>query len=276
MNYYAADSFAGSGAIVGSAPPFKDAAVGNWALTTSGSGTGGDAGIWTRSAGGAVYTDDLTFSGFSAGTYLRALGTVAVGSGLCNFEVSGKGAFQWTIIFDAGAYTYTLSVEEDGTISGAIDAPSGFAFLSGSVSPLDETTTTVFRFEFSPTVSRAYVNGTLINTVTAGPTGDITRTSVYHGFSGTSPAGNTAIDGTSGFAGVLINYVNFQLNSTSGPLGAPGGPSLAITLPKLTMSGGEYGHGEAALSFFPLYVIGALPPAPPTFWTGYVGAREVP
>lgn len=277
MAYYAADNFGGSGVIPGSNPQQKDAAVGAWALSPSG-GDGGDSGIWTRSAGGAIYTDDTAGGGGAFGTYLRALGTVSFGAGLANFEASGKGAFRLVLVFTGGGESdvISISVEEDGSVNTSCEFGSNSNSNSSSISPVGLTTTTVLRIEFSTTAVRTYANNALVMNAGFGATGSIVRASTYHGFAGTSPSGNTALTNFSGAAKVLLNYVNFQLGVSTGPLGSPGGPSVAITLPKLVVAGGQFRRGNAALALPHMYTSGALPPVPPSFWAGLVGAREVP
>ena len=215
--------------------------------------------------------------GGASGTYLRALGTVTP-SGLSNFEASGKGAFRLVIAFSGGAGSDVISinVEEDGSVATNCVFGVSSASNTGAVSPVDLTTSTTLRIEFSSTAIRTYANNTLVMDAGFGATGNILRASTYHGFSGTSPSGNFLLDNISGTSAVLLNYVNYQLNASTGPLGPPGGAVVALTLPKLTLSAGQFAHGSAALSFFPLYVTGALPPVAPTFWSGYVGTREVP
>lgn len=253
------DSFRGSGAIPGSAAPYREASVGDWTAS---------AGVWVdngdtanRSGSGATV---VTATAVASGAQFYALGSGTVGTGVV-FEAAVYGGGLLLAMAAGTLFSLKLNQPNPSTPNHiSLYDGTGDTFVADSVRSL--ATKTVLRIEIDATSLRGYVDGVLKVTraVTAAPGDEVAAAGI--GGLTTPPL---AAPGTT----LIAEYIHVVRNTTSGPLGSPDPSSgAASTLPMLTLDAGAWNHGTASYELPQLYAVPA--PIPPTFWAAKVGVRE--
>lgn len=266
---FVADSFLGSGAVVGSAPPTRAGSVGVW--TAPGGEYDAGGGSWERSATGALRTFSDTGDGAST---LRVSGEASLealpGTTVVEAAVWGHTSLE---LFFFPSSSLRVERRSDSTWNFYADGSLSLSPLSDARSATTAAQRNVIRIEISPTgTASAWLNGapfanTFNYTFGVGSNWHLLDISLVTLTTSTLEGGAPYIYRT--------EYVNVVLDTVSGALGAPAGPTQGGTLllpHTLSMLGGEYRKGRAGLLLPALYAP-ERPPAP-SFWADRLRARE--
>ena len=269
---YVADRFRGSGTVHKSTPDAKHPSVSDWTIYGSGEYNPGPPSedsyqCFKRSATGLAAQWGASTD--TAAPLVRVAGDVALGSGVFIAETQFYERAQLSIRANGSAVSIVMSA----TAGSITWSTFGLGGASGSFSDgitRDRTVLSKLRIEIDKDLNqvRGYANDTLRFTISTAVPTTVSWFQLWWEAWG-------YVAERFGGASVAAEYVHAQLNTVSGPLGAPATPTTgAGAIPALVVSGGQYRRGNGAVTLQKLITDGGAAPLPPAFWDRLVRANE--